>query len=113
MSVYKHSFYDERKLAWQTTADELIIRILRGTNDSELGYYNTLLFPRLTLFLFNDDGLGNASTAVIKTRKKKIAALWSKNNYKKHGSKLTHDGFLTVKSEATKTWINLMYLCNL
>ena len=73
------TFEEEKKLAYQTSADELIIRIIRGTYDLRIGIRNAMLFPRLHLFLFGEVPAAKASKA-------KIIDLWTKTPYWKHSS---------------------------
>lgn len=65
----KVSWEDEKRHAYATTADELIIRIIRGTLDLRIGEKNAQLFPRLHLFLFQHDA--------GKTAREKIKSLWN------------------------------------
>ena len=69
------SFEEEKELAYQTSADELIIRIIRGTYDLRIGIRNAMLFPRLHLFLFGDE------FPAAKASKAKIIDLWTKPTY--------------------------------
>ena len=59
------SFEEEKKLAYQTSADELIIRIIRGTYDLRIGIRNAMIFPRLHLFLYGEFPAAKASKAKI------------------------------------------------
>ena len=64
---------NERDLAYQTSADELIIRIIRGTYDMRIGRRNAILFPRLHIFLFDDE------KGAAKASRNKIINLWQNN----------------------------------
>ena len=66
---------NERDLAYQTSADELIIRIIRGTYDMRIGRRNAILFPRLHIFLFNDE------KGAAKASRNKIINLWTNDGF--------------------------------